>query len=224
MENTAERIFREIGMDHGYLNVTVDTTELKEMKVVWERTADVIRFFVCDYLADSPPEVLESIADTIFRRIGGDDTATYSDAVVEYLSSEEFAKKNQRKYVKRIPGMRGCGDVDRKDLRASLRRLQDSGLVKGQDDLYLGWMRMSGSHHIGHASVTMRVAALNSKLDSETITDEMLDYALYSQIAFLELGFSRNGAYRGKEYDAALDLYPGRREMEKELRKIGLEV
>ena len=70
----------------------------------------------------------------------------------------------------------------------------------------------------------MRTIVMNPALDSEDVSKEALDYALYSQICHVNLGFGPTREDDAERYGAMLDRYPGRVQAETELRRLGVNL
>lgn len=52
----------------------------------------------------------------------------------------------------------------------------------------------------------------------------MLDYAVFTQIAFVNAGFDPDGDKRTEEYQQKLESYPDREELEERLGQLGLSL
>ena len=70
----------------------------------------------------------------------------------------------------------------------------------------------------------MKTTIVNPKFDAEDTTESALDYALYSQICRVNLGFgpSRNGD--AERYEMMLSNHPRRIDAETDLRGFGLGI
>ena len=83
---------------------------------------------------------------------------------------------------------------------------------------------MGRSRAVGRSSVLMKVVAMSAILDDDSVSDELMDYCLYTQLAYVNQGFSPTGTCRGAEYDQALSRFPNRAGMEYEIRRIGMRI
>ena len=101
---------------------------------------------------------------------------------------------------------------------------RDPWLVEHDPSVYLGWTPVGRSRAVGRSSVLMKVVAMSAILDDDSVSDELLDYCLYTQLAYVNQGFSPMGTCRGTEYDRALSRFPNRAGMEYELRRIGMRI
>ena len=214
--------FRAAGEGYGYEEVTAEFVAFKDFKVRWSRSHVWARFYVSDYLMDAPSEVLTSIADTLFRKINGDITSGYGEAVTAWLTSDRFVEVKQPLFIRRTRGL-GLGTAGEQwDLADSYRRLVDSGLVKEDPLLFMGWNTRARGGCVGRSSVLMRTIAMSSRLDTPEVSRDAMDYALYSQICHIALGFRPDKPVYCPEYDDLLALYPGRQACEEELLTLGL--
>lgn len=213
-------LFAEAGKRNGYEDVTAEFAAFRDFKVRWTRSYRWANFEVSDYLSDAPEEVLASLAETIFRKIAGSTEAGYSEEVCDWLTSEDFVRTKQPTFLRRFRGLSPGSAGTHLDLSDSYDRLAEAGLAERDDTIALRWMD-GRSSELGKASVLMRVATVSSGIDRDDITDNAVDFALYAQIARIAMGFSPGGVPRGPEYEELLDRYPGRREAEKELARIG---
>ena len=68
----------------------------------------------------------------------------------------------------------------------------------------------------------MKVVILNDRLKGADM--DVLDYAVYSQVVFVGLGFNATGENRGDRYNDLLDKYPNRSEMEEALEDVNLSI
>ena len=109
------------------------------------------------------------------------------------------------------------------DLEESYRRLKENGLVKNDPRIVIRWTE-DGRSRIGMSSVLMKTIAMNNRLDDNGLSENTIDYALYSQICHVNLGFGATRNDDPERYEAMLSDYPGRREAETELRHLGLRI
>ena len=219
-----QEIFARVGKKYGYDDVKADFTPFKDFKVKWMRSYKWINFDVSDYLLGAPTEVLESIAETLFKKIRNEDGAEYSKEVCDWLTSAEFIEKNQQIYMRRCRGMSFTSKGKKHDLAESYDRLVGLGLVERDADIEFRWVFMGTQRQVGHSSVLMKVVAVNDRLDDAGITEELLDYAVYTQVAHVGLGFNATGRNRAGEYNAKLNAYPDRVRLEAELMDLGFTI
>ena len=93
------------GARNGYEDVTAEFSAFRDFKLKWTRSYKWINFEVSDYLRNAPLSVIESLAETIYAKIGGADRTSYSKEVCEYLNSEKFLRDNQDIFLKRFMGI-----------------------------------------------------------------------------------------------------------------------
>ena len=226
MENCSSemlnRAMRNAGIRNGYEDITAEFAAFRDFKLKWTRSYKWISFEVSDYLRNAPQNVIESLAETVFAKIGGQDRRGYSEEVCEYLSSERFLRDNQDLFLKRFRGISQTPCGENIDLAEVYTRLADRGLVERDPGLVIRWGSKNNSQMIGQSSVLMRTIIVNPKLDTEDITENALDYALYTQVCRVNLGFGGDRRDDAERYGSMLAGYPGRTEAEAELRGIGL--
>ena len=216
-------IFAAAGARNGYDDVQAEFAPFRDFKVRWTRSYRWISLEVSDYMGDAPAEVMESLADTVYRKIR-DDSEPYPEDVCQWITSKQFLRANQPVFVRRYRGLSIDGIGQCHDLRESYGRLVEAGLVERDPDVFLGWLPPGRGTAVGHTSVVMKVVAMSGNLDDESFPEELLDYCLYTQLARIQMGFIPSKGQRGPEYDAMLSRFPDRAGKEAELRARGLTV
>ncbi len=182
-------IFAEAGADHDYENVSAEFTDFIDPKVRWVREGNDIEFRISDYFQKAPKEVLEDLAMTMFDRIDRRNDTSYSRRMIDYLTSRSFIEEYQPVYVSRLPFITASPVGKHFDLRDSKNRLIEKGLIRDIPNLFLSWMRVQSYEHAGRASVLMRTASINCNLDSKLVSNDLMDYVMYSQLVFIQNGF-----------------------------------
>ena len=168
---------------------------------------------------------MQSLAETVFARIRGEDRTAYSEEVCDYLNSREFLEENQGMYLKRFRGISETARGESVDLLDCYRRLAERGLVEYNPDLVIRWNNIEDrSRKVGRSSVLMRTIVMNPALDSDDVPEEALDYALYSQICHVNLGFGPTREDDAERYEEMLTKFPERITTETELRRLGLVI
>ena len=153
-------------------------------------------------------------------RIKGDMDTPYSDFTTEHLTSKEFLDRNQPLYVQRHNFDPACGDKVK--LEESIGRLQERDLIGKHPDLFFCWCKKD-TGTVGRTSVLMKAVAMNLRLDGPLVSEQLLDYCVYSQLLMVDRGFS--GAAPDKDgYIKKLKEYPGSKTFDKQLKQMGLHV
>ena len=215
------RAMRNAGIRNGYEDVTAEFSTFRDFKLKWTRSYKWISFEVSDYLRNAPQSVIESLAETVFAKIGGQDKTGYSEEVCEYLGSERFLRDNQDLFLKRFRGISQTPCGENVDLAEVYRRLVDSGLIEYDPKLVIRWANTTDkTRSVGKTSAIMRTIIMNPALDSNELSENALDYALYTQVARVEMGFGPGGERRESEYEELLDRFDGRQEAVEELSRI----
>lgn len=219
------RALQNAGRRNGFEDIQAEFAAFRDFKLKWTRSYRWISFEVSDYLRNAPENVMESLAETIFAKIHGDGKTEYSQEVCDYLNSDGFLKENQGMYLKRFRGISGTARGESVDLLDCYRRLTEKGLVEHDPRLVIRWS-CSGdrSGKVGRSSVLMRTIVMNPALDSEDVSEEALDYALYSQICHVNLEFGPTRENDAERYGVMLDRHPDRVQAETELRRLGLMI
>ena len=219
------RALQNAGRRNGFEDIRAEFAAFRDFKLKWTRSYKWNSFEVSDYLKSAPENVIESLAETVFARIRGEDRATYSEKVCDYLNSKEFLEENQRMYLKRYMGISDSPCGENVDLLDCYRRLTEHGLVEHDSRLVIRWSSTEDrSRKVGRSSVLMRTIVMNPALDSEGIPEETLDYALYTQICHVSLGFTPSREGYTERYEEMLDRYSCRIQSETELRGLGLTI
>ena len=219
------RAMRNAGIRNGYEDITAEFSAFRDFKLKWTRSYKWISFEVSDYLRNAPQSVIESLAETVFAKIKGQDRTGYSEEVCEYLNSERFLRDNQDLFLKRFRGISQTPCGENVDLAEVYMRLVDKGLVERDPSLVIRWGDSNrNDNRIGHSSVLMKTIIINPKLDTEDISENTIDYALYTQICRVNIGFTGNRANNAEMYDEKIALYPEREQAEKELTILNLYI
>ena len=164
-----------------------------------------------------------AVAGTIFAKIRGEDRTMYSEEVCEYLNSERFLKDNQNLYLRRLKGISQTPSAQNGDLMESYLRLIDKGYIERNPNLVIRWgAPNSRDNRIGHTSVLMKTVVMNPKLDNEDVEENVLDYALYTQICHTNLRFSPNREEDAKRYELMLADYPDGEKTRLKLAEMGI--
>ena len=123
------RALQNAGRRNGFEDIRAEFAAFRDFKLKWTRSYKWISFEVSDYLKSAPENVIESLAETVFARIRGEDRATYSEKVCDYLNSKEFLEENQRMYLKRYMGISDSPGGENVDLLDCYRRLTEYACV-----------------------------------------------------------------------------------------------
>ena len=99
------RAMRNAGVRNGFDEIQAEFSAFRDFKLKWTRSYRWISFEVSDYLRNAPENVIQSLAETVFARIRGEDRTAYSEEVCDYLNSREFLEENQGMYLKRFRGI-----------------------------------------------------------------------------------------------------------------------
>lgn len=115
------------------------------------------------------------------------------------------------------------GPGERVDIQESYRRLIDRGLTVEDLKLRIVWTD-TDLWEPGMSSILMKVIRMPTTLDDDTVSENARDYALYRNIAHIDMGFDPSFGNRRDEYERRLDRYPSREDAERELMRLGFRV
>ena len=219
------RAMSNAGIRNGFDEIQAELSAFRDFKLKWTRSYRWISFEVSDYLRNAPEQVIQSLAETIFARIRGEDRTAYSEEVCDYLNSREFLEENQGMYLRRFRGISESARGESVDLLDCYRRLVEKGFVEYDPDLIIRWSHSEDrSRKVGRSSVLMRTIVMNPALDSEDVPEEALDYALYTQICRVNLRFGPTRDDDTERYEAMLTRFADRISAETELRRFSLVI
>lgn len=181
-----ETAMREQGITG--LAVRADFTREIELKVRWTRTISYIHFYISDMLKECQPLTLDCFANGLVRAILGDgNTEALDQAKRAIRNSSQIHDRFIRTYLDRMPGSTESGKGMFFDLDTILERVRSDYTFNVPDDVYIIWC--SGKefgNRVAHSSHTMRVIAINDRLDSPYNTTELLYAVVAAQMAFIE--------------------------------------
>ena len=162
------RAMRNAGIRNGFDEIQAEFSAFRDFKLRWTRSYKWISFEVSDYLRNAPENVMQSLAETVFARIRGEDRTAYSEEVCDYLNSREFLEGNQGMYLKRFRGISETAHGESVDLLDCYRRLAERGLVEYDPDLVIRWSSVGDrSRKVGRSSVLMRTVVMNPAVAPE---------------------------------------------------------
>ena len=218
------RAMQNAGKRNGFEDIQAEFAAFRDFKLKWTRSYKWISFEVSDYLRNAPEGVMESLAETIFAKMRGEGKTEYSREVCDYLNSDGFLKENQGTYLRRYRGVTDSPRGESIDLMDSYRRLVESGLVEDDPRIAIRWSGTDIRRSVGRSSVLMRTVIVNPALDTDAIPEDVLDYALYTLICRVNLGFGPSRDGDAERYEAMLEANPGRARAEAEIRRMGLSL
>ncbi|MCL1984273.1 MAG: hypothetical protein FWG58_02590 [Methanomassiliicoccaceae archaeon] len=116
MSEALTTAFQTVGKEYGHDSVSAEFMQSKEFKLKWRRSCGWIEFEVSDYLENADTDVMEGIARTIFSKISGRSSTEYPKSMEEWLTNDEFAKRNRPTYLKRSRNLTGSANGKFRDL------------------------------------------------------------------------------------------------------------
>ena len=183
----ANEIFRNVGKEYGYENVSVDWTAFKMFKVQWQRSYNWIAFKVSDYVKDAPKNIMEDLADSLFAKIAGKD-GQYSEDFQAWVLAPEFSQSKRGTFIKRGRFLTENGEGEQKDLMESVDRLVQARFIPANHNIKVVWNKDTRSDMASTYSVLMRTVMVNHLLDDADVPDYVLDYVVYHQYLRIKEG------------------------------------
>ena len=225
MSETEERLrrsFGTVGKRYGYERVGAEFVAYRDFKVKWNRCYKWIEFYVSDYLMDAPDCVFDALAEALFSKIAGQEPRPYSQEMVDWVTRDDFAETKQPVYVRRSRNITRNPEGEFKDLRSSLRRLKEMGLVGECANPYLTWTKEELATTVGYCSTLLDTVVISSIFDSDHIPDCVLDYALYHEMLVMREGLTGFG--KAPEFDMRTEelRYPEWQESERWIDRLCL--
>lgn len=89
-----DAIFKAVGSLYGFDDVGACFDELADFNIRWQRSFSWACFRVSDYLEGAPEEVIYMLADTIFSKIKGKDSALMPEFIA-YVRAPGFVADHQ---------------------------------------------------------------------------------------------------------------------------------
>ena len=175
------RAFQKVGKQHGYESVSAEFAVFKDFKVQWSRSYRYISFKVSDYMEDAPYDAFEALAGTLFAKIERREEVPYKRAMRDWVLSPEFSANKRFKYIHRSRNVTGTPVGYERDLRDSLKRLKEMGLIEGDEGIELSWTSDGNNQRAASCSVLFRLIVVSNQLDDRNVPDFVVDFAVYSQ-------------------------------------------
>lgn len=219
-DDLLQQCFAQVGVEHGFSNVSANWESFKEFKATWRRCSKSAELHITDYMMDSGVELITDLARGIFGRMGrGGAKDIYSERLRQHFLSPEFIQRNQPLYLKRSRNLAYCQKGKAHDLGSLYQDLLDTGLVTKVPDSYLTWTKGDNRQRVGYCSVIMRVVAVSRALDRKEIPSYVSSYVLYHELLHLQNGL-RFGSYHDREFRERERVHPYHEEGERWLRRI----
>ena len=178
-----KEIASNVATRYGYKDASAEFTPFKDFKVKWTRAFEWISFEISDYLEGAPDDALESLFETVFERIKGDVTKGYGDALVTYLTSEEFRNSNRDLFIDRQKFIEGGEPIT-----DAVGIIEEKGLYPEElsKDLFIGTFQCD-RQSIPRTSALFRAIAIPSSM--ENLDAMELARTIYHEICAVQVGF-----------------------------------
>lgn len=225
-EKELREVFEEAGKRHEYGITRARYVALRDFKVRWTRVAnrDWADFEVSDYIKGAHPDLIASLAESIFSKMENK-TVPYSDALSKWALSHDFIEEKQPIYISRCRNLTRTTEGNSKNLDESFDRLIAMGLVDEEPRPYMSWTMNEFMRKCGYSSSLMNVIVISSYFDADEIPDSLLDYVVYGE--WLRLSEGRKCF--GYEIDNAyiremMDRFPGGETSKRLLEKFRMHI
>ena len=200
-----KEIASNVATRYGYTDVSAEFTPFTDFRVSWNRIFEFewISFEVSDYLEGAPDDALESLFETVFERIKGDVTKEYGDALVTYLTSEEFRNSNRDLFIDRHQFIEGGESIT-----DAVGIIEEKGLYPEElsKDLFIGTFQCEPPIHPLHrqsipcTSTLFRTIAVPFSMENLDTTE--LARTIYHEICVVQAGFPN-----GKDSEKVEELF-----------------
>ena len=203
-------IFAAVGEKYGYETVNAEFMAFREFKCTWQRSYKWADFRISDYLEDAPEDVLSELADTLFRKIRGDEYSS-SQELKKYVTTKEFRDNHYKTYISR------CTDYEE----------LDPSIIKGVCEKYgievenCTLCKYSGdyTHKAAGCSVLMRVIGISDILFNEDVPEFVRDFAIYCELQHIIMGYDPDRNTED-EYNERIQKFPQYEEAKNVMRKL----
>ena len=203
-------IFAAVGKKYGYDTVNAEFMAFREFKCTWQRSYKWADFRVSDYLEDAPKTVLTELAESLFKKIRGDEYTT-SQKLRKHVTTKTFRDKHYKTYISRC--------TDSVEL--------DPSIIKGVCEKYginvenctLCKYDSSYTHKAAGCSVLMRVIGISDILLNEDVPEFVRDFAIFYELQHLVVGYDPD--CDGQErFDELVHTFPQYDEAQTYLRRL----
>lgn len=194
----------------------------KEFGYSWKVYGGRIEIGISDYLDEAPDQVLCDFCDMICRKARGQ-RCQEPESYLDHVRSDSFIVEHRPVYISRSRNLTRTANGDVAYLYDSVQRLVDSGLLTDSDieNSYISWTRRDNVRRVGFCSTMFRVVGISSRLDSDDIPDHVRDYVVYHECLHLRQGYRPSHRVHDAEFRSWELSFPGWRESETILRKLG---
>jgi len=183
----------------------------KELSLSWRTRGMRAEISVSDYLMNAPDDVLSDLGVTLAGMMSGR-RPSYGDKYLEYICSKAFLNRNRPTYIRRSKNLSRSPCGTSRDLRDSLTKLLDAGLISNGDidGAYLSWTLHPNIRRIGYCSPVMKTVVISCILDDPSIPESVLNYVVYHECLHLKQGYRPYARPHDREFRRMESLFPGK--------------
>ena len=194
----------------------------KDFYYAWALQGRSATVQISDYLQGAPDVVLADFGEMVVRRaleLDWEVPASFTD----FVRTDGFVETRRPVFIRRSKNLLRTDAGEFRSIPDSVGRLMDAGLVLPSDvaNSWFSWTRRYNHSRLGFCGTMFRVVGISSILDSPTVPDPVVDYVVYHECLHLRQGYRPDGRVHDAEMRAWEREFPGWRECEAELRKLG---
>ena len=207
-DDTLRQIFAREAEEFGVEVISAEFQAFRDLKVRWQRCAREIGFTVTDYLKEAPEEIVADLARTLLTKIYMEPDESYSDAFVDWITSDEFVRMNRATYLERCSVLSEDFESRHHSLQKAYEDLVSKGLVKEIPGLSLRWTDKRGIEPLGVSSVLMRSVIMPTYMDNDKVPDDVFEFNLFRLLTNIEMDFKIQPLERRMLTEQKMSSYP----------------
>ena len=172
-------IFAAVGNEYGYDSVNAEFMAFSEFKVTWQRSYKWADFRVSDSLENAPEPVLTELAESLFKKIRGDESAP-SKELRKFVTAKTFASEHRPIYIAR----KNYLETDQTPIERVCKKYglkADNVVLSAYDGDY--------THKAAGCSVLMRVIGISDTLLKENAPESVIDFVVYHELQYINIGY-----------------------------------
>lgn len=224
MYRSNERLFdliAPVASSAGHELRVAEFRKTKEFQASWKKHGAAIDFFLSDYLADAPDDVITDFTKSIMSAVSNK-RPRYNKTYIEWVTSDAFVREKRKIYLKRSKNLTRDPTGRERDLISSLDRLLDAELLDANDisNSFFSWTSHPNIRKVGFCSPMMRVVGISSLLDDVSVPEYVLDYVVYHESLHLARGYRPGARAHDTEFRRSEKAYPDYEKAKKYLTEI----
>ncbi|MBN1676985.1 MAG: M48 family metallopeptidase [Candidatus Thermoplasmatota archaeon] len=179
----ASDIFRVVGKELGFGEVSLDFRPYSELKHTWRVDGKCLEITISDYLQNAPEDVMESLAWYLASRAAGRRCPRgKADAYLYYARSRDLWSQNREIYLARSKDLSLTPSGAHRDLVAIFDYVNSFYFSGRLSRPTLAWTCESPSRRLGFLFEALDLLAVNKVLDSESVPRHVLEFVMYHEL------------------------------------------